>query len=577
MRLLTSTLLVLTLVACEGRIGGGPFPGGGDLANPQHPTFDPTLPSRPTDPTDPTDPNPMPMPLPSACAPNPYPGTSPVRRLSHDEYINSLVDLINIPAVQSVVRAEAAGFLADPQSLGFNNSSAFLDVKSVLAQQYMDAAEKIAAAAVIDLTKLLPCTPTAGQELTCATQFIQTFGKKLYRHTVTAEEQTLLLAAYNKGKTGYDFKTGIEFVVFAALQSPKFLYRAELDAPGVAVVRVVNPQELASRLSYLLWQSTPDDALLTAADTGKLATPSDVEAQARRMIADPKSQRFFNFVSQWLDLDALTNAKRDTTLFSSWNTNLISALRNENQTFVSNVIFQGDGKLATLLGADYTYLNQALSEHYGFGGVTGTTLQKVTNPAGRRGLLMQGGVLAVHDKENRTSIVRRGLAVRTQLLCQVIPAPPPDVAALGPIDQTLSQADRLAEHRTNTACATCHNLMDPLGQVFENIDAIGKSRTIDEGGHAVKTTGALTMTQAIDGPVADGAELVSRLSTAGEVRDCFSLHLYRFSMGRQEQMTDACSREQLHDRFEASGGDVRELLVGLTQTDDFLYRATTPP
>lgn len=570
---------MLCLAGCEARIAGPSalvdLNNPSDPSKPKRPEFDPTLPTRPL-PTLPTNPD-EPIPLPSACAPNPYPGAAPVRRLSHGEYVNSLVDTFNIPSVQTVIRTEAAGFVADPQSLGFNNSAAFLDVKPVLAQQYMDAAEKIAAAAVVDLTKLLPCTPTSGQELACATQFIQSFGKKLYRHTLTAEEQTLLLAAYNKGKNSYDFKTGIEFTVFAALQSPKFMYRTELDAPGVAAVRIVSPSELASRLSYLLWQSTPDDALIVAAETGKLATAQDVEAQARRMVADPKAQRFFNFISQWLDLDALTNARRDGTLFPSWNATLINALRAENQTFVDNVIFSGDGKLGTLLGADFTYLNQTLSQHYGFGNATGNTLQKVTNPAGRRGLLMQGGVLSVHDKENRTSIVRRGLAIRTQLLCQIIPAPPPNIPALGPVDQTLSQADRLAEHRNNPSCATCHVMMDPLGQVFESIDAIGKSRTVDEGGHGVKTAGEITQTQGINGAVADGADLVSKLSTAAEVRECFSLQLYRFSAGRQEVATDACSREQLNTRFAATGGNVRELLVGLTQTDDFLFRATTPP
>lgn len=572
MRALISLLMLTSLAACEGKIERPLGPN-----NAQHPKFDPSLPTRPNEPSNPSDPSVPTTPLPSACGPNPLPGPTLVRRLSHDEYSNSIADVLTAATVQTTVRTEAAALLPDPQSLGFNNGAAFLDVKPVLAQQYMDAAEKVAAAAVTDLTKLLPCTPTAGQELACATQFITHFGKRLYRRALDTDELNRLLAVYHKGKTDYDFKTGIEFVVFAALQSPKFLYRLELDAPGSAAVRVVSPTELASRLSYLLWRSGPDDALLAAVDQGKLSTPAEVEAQAKRMVADAKAQRFFDFVAQWLDLDALTNAKRDAAAFPEWNANLISALRGESQTFVSNVIFQGDGKLQTLLAADYTYLNQTLSQHYGVGGVTGGGFQKVSNPAGRRGLLMQGGVIAVHDKENRTSIVRRGLGIRTQLLCQVIPAPPPNIPALGPIDQTLSQADRLAQHRTDATCAGCHTLMDPLGEVFENIGASGKLRTVDEGGHAVKTTGVVTLTQTINGPVADGAELVSKLSTAAEVSDCFSLQLYRFTFGRQEQTADECSRSQLKDRFEASGGNVRELLVGLTQTDDFLYRATTPP
>jgi hypothetical protein len=222
-------------------------------------------------------------------------------------------------------------------------------------------------------------------------------------------------------------------------------------------------------------------------------------------------------------------------------------------------------------------VNAPLAKHYGFSGVTTQTYQKVQYPGRRAGLLMLGGVIAAHDKINRTSIVRRGLNVRTQVLCQLIPAPPPNIPPLGPIDQNQSQADRLAAHRTNATCAACHKLMDPIGQVFENVDAVGRDRTVDEAGRPVKTAGELKGTVDSDGPVADGAELVTRLSQSSEVRDCMALQVYRFSMGRGEEDADACSRGQLRARFKKSGSDLRELFVGVTQTDDFLYRAATSP
>jgi hypothetical protein len=192
---------------------------------------------------------------------------------------------------------------------------------------------------------------------------------------------------------------------------------------------------------------------------------------------------------------------------------------------------------------------------------------------------MLGGVLAVHDRESQTSIVRRGVAMRTTFMCQAVPAPPPNVPALGPVDQTQSQQDRLAQHRQNAACAGCHARIDPLGVPFENIDAVGRDRTTDETGRTVATVGELagSADSTLDGTVSDGFELVSRLAQGPDLRNCFATQLYRFSTGRKEEVADACSRYQLATRFKASGGDVRDFLVGLTQVDDFNLRRTTAP
>jgi hypothetical protein len=192
--------------------------------------------------------------------------------------------------------------------------------------------------------------------------------------------------------------------------------------------------------------------------------------------------------------------------------------------------------------------------------------------------MMLGGTLAVRDLSRRTSIVHRGVALRTLVMCQVIGAPPANVPALGPIDATLSQAQRLAEHRKTASCAACHDNIDSLGTPFEGFDAVGRARTMDEAGHAVETTGELTGSKDVqlNGPVSSGLALMQKLGQSAEVRDCFATQLYRFSSGRKEETGDQCSQYRMRKSFETSGGDVKALLLSLTQLDDFNTRQVQP-
>lgn len=503
-------------------------------------------------------------------------GLAPMRRLSHEEYRYSISDLQ--PTWSATVATQAGTLTPDSESLGFRNSSLFLDVKPVLAQQYMDAAEQVAALAVTNLTALLPCSPTpAANEAACAEQFVRTFGRKLYRHPLSTEEVERYKTVYAAARTGgYDFKTGIEWVVFSFLQSPGFLYRVELDAAGTSGVRAVTPIELASRLSYLIWQSGPDETLLAAAEAGQLTTRADLDVQARRMLDDPKARRLVGFFEQWLKWEKLDGLSRDATKFPGLPASLGPMMHNEVRLFTENAVFEGDHTLKTLLTGNFSYVNQALAQHYGIAGVTGTAFQRVTT-TGRGGLMLLGGNMALHDLNSRTSIVHRGVAVRTSVMCQVVPAAPPDIPALGPIDATLSQAQRLEMHRANPTCAGCHDLIDPLGVTFEGFDAVGRARTEDEAGHAIDTRGALTRSKDLElnGPVADANELMGRFGQSDEVRDCFATQVYRFSAGRKEETADACSTYTMKKRFEASGGDIKDLILTLTQLDDFDHRQVT--
>ncbi|MEW5739182.1 MAG: DUF1592 domain-containing protein [Myxococcota bacterium] len=554
MRWLLPLLLIIT--GCEGSFMGAT----GAPLSPDSPPLTPIVPGQT-------------QPIVTACTDTPTPGPAPLRRLSHEEYQNALVDLFGDEAL---AKQATTDFVADPVSLGFRNAARFLDVKPVLLQSYQAAAELVASEAVKDLPGLVPCDPSGGEG--CARTFIETFVRRAYRRELTPEEVERYLTVFRAGVMGADFKTGIEWVVGTALQAPNFLYRPEVEG-DLTRTQAVSPYELASRLSFFLWQSIPDEALLDAARTGRLATKEDVEREARRMLADPKAHRLFNFFEQWLDVDELVGLRRDATVFPGLPAALGELLREEAREYVTRTVLDGDGSLETLLAGEFSYVNGPLAQHYGLSGITGSAFQRVDWTSGKRGgFFMTSGPLVSHDKQTRTSIVNRGLRVRTLLLCQNIPAPPDNVPLnLGPIDSTASQGDRLAAHRTEAACAGCHNLLDPLGEPFENVDAVGRERAIDEGGHAVKTAGEVTGTRTLDGPVPDGLTLMKKLAVSDEVRECVVTQTFRFTAGREEQPADLCSRQRTLQAFKDANWNMKELFVAMTQTDDFLMKPAITP
>jgi hypothetical protein len=505
----------------------------------------------------------------------PSPGRSPLRRLSNTEYRNTIADLFsNVPAVVTLVPTATSSFPSEPESLGFRNSGDYLTVPSLAAQKFLDAAEQIAETAAAS-TSFVTCAGGV-QDAKCATAFINSFGKRVYRRPLAVEDTARYDALYGKAITsGYDFKTGIEWIVFAMLQSPQFLYRFELGSMPMGTYAKPTQYELASRLSYLYLQSMPDATLFTAADKGELATPAQLEAQARRLLADPKGQRIVDYFEQWLDTDSL-ELVRDPKIYAGVDATLPSLLEGETRAFVSDLLKSPTGTFSQLFTAPYTFANAALAKHYGLAGPTGSAFAKVDAP-GRAGVLTQGMMVA-HDKANRTSIVRRGLKIRTDVLCQIVPAPPPDVD-LSSLDKTatnVSQRQRLEAHRTVASCAACHTLMDPIGVVFEGFDAVGRARTVDETGMPVVVSSSISLTKDADGPVASPTELGQKLAQSEQVRGCYVTNNFRFFYGREVEQQDACSMARLLVDFKGANYNLTELLVALTRTDAFLYRGVTP-
>ena len=501
----------------------------------------------------------------------PSPGSAPLRRLSNAEYENSVSDLLEgVSGIDDLLTGLTREFPSESESLGFRNNAELLTVQPLLAQKYMDAAEQIAALAA-QSDELVPCTPDDEDPLACADGFIAEVGARFYRRPLTAGEAMRYRSMFEAALAEYDFETGVEWVLFSMLQSPQFLYRVERGRESSGNVTQPTAHEMATRLAYLFWQSTPDRQLLEAAQSSGLDAPDEVEALAREMLQDERSGRLFQYFAEWLDVDQLEAFDRDPEVFPDLSAELPSWLEQETKSLVDELLARPDGSFDELFTAPYTYVNAGLAEHYGLPIPSEEGFVKVDAPE-RSGVLTQALMLS-HDKPYRTSIVRRGLKIRTDLLCQNVPAPPDDVPLdLEAADSEQSQRERLEQHRANPTCAGCHQLLDPIGIVFESFDAVGRFRSIDEAGAPIITQSELTGTRDADGPVANVRELGARLAQSAEARDCYITQSFRFFFGREVEAADSCSMAALKQAFSESNHSLSELLIALTQTDAFLYR-----
>jgi hypothetical protein len=550
---LAACLAGLGLAACEGSLSGGEGgPGGPDGMTPGMGSAGS---------------NGVVGPQGSDCS-TPRPGAAPVRRMTRAEYNNTVRDLLGDTT------KPAQGFALEEEALGFNNNAANLVTSAALAEKYMLAAEGIAERATAAGSSTLGCDPVAMGNEACAKHFIESFGKRAFRRPLTPDESAMLLAQYTAGITDGDFATGIQMVIETALQSPAFLYRVEMGVAGVAGAAVrLTDWETASRLSYLLWGSMPDEALFTAAEAGKLTAPGDIEAQARRMLDDAKAHDAVeNFHEQWLDYDRVANVGKDAATFPDWTAEIGSLMHEETRRFMDDAVFGASGGIDALLTSPATFLNAKLAAFYGVTGPTGEAFEKVSLDATQRaGVLTLGSLLSINAHSNQTSPVHRGKLVRERFLCANIPPPPPNVMVKAPEpDPNSTTRQRFAQHSADAACKGCHSLMDPVGFGFENYDGMGRYRTMD-GALAVDASGELTATD-VDGTFTGVVGLAEKLAGSNDVRKCYETQWFRFAYGRGETDSDACSLSAIDTRVQAAGGSIKELLVALTQTDAFLYR-----
>ncbi len=346
--------------------------------------------------------------------------------------------------------------------------------------------------------RIFVCQPEKSSEQdACAKRILSTLARRAWRGPVKDSELQVPLRFYREARAQAGFEDGIEKALRALLMSPRFLFRIEQDPPGIAprTAYALSDLDLASRLSFFLWSSIPDDELLEAAIHGSLKQPAVLEKEVRRMLADPRSEALVNnFAEQWLYLRNLASASPDARIFPDFDDNLRQAFRRETEMFFESIMRE-DRNVLDLLRANYTFVNERLAKHYGIPNVYGSRFRRVTFDEGsvRGGLLGQGSVLTVSSYATRTSPVIRGKWVLTNILGSPPPPPPPNVPPLkeaGDSGKVLTMRERMAQHRANPPCAGCHKLMDPIGFSLENYDAVGRWRTT-EGGVPVDAAGGL--------------------------------------------------------------------------------------
>ena len=426
--------------------------------------------------------------------------------------------------------------------------------------------------------RIFVCRPaTAADEAPCAREIISTLARRAYRRPVTDADIEAPLAFYefSREEDG-SFEAGIETALRALLTSTEFLFRVERDPDGVAsgtTYRIAD-LELASRLSFFLWSSLPDDELLDLAERGELSEPGVIATQVRRMLADPRAETLAtNFAGQWLYLRNLDAVAPNLRLYPDFDDNLRQSFRRETEMLFSSIVDE-DRSVLELIDADYTFINERLARHYGIPNVYGDHFRRVAlaDDSQRRGVLGHGSILTVTSHATRTSPVRRGKWVLENILGMPPPPPPPNVPELGenePGQQPKTMRERMAQHRANPVCASCHRAIDPLGLAMENFDAIGRWRDRGAGWNAIDTTGSLP----------SGAEFigVAGLRDASlDQPDVFvgtmTEKLLTYALGRGVDHHDAPAVREIVRAAAAENHRFSALVVALAESTPFTMR-----
>jgi hypothetical protein len=425
--------------------------------------------------------------------------------------------------------------------------------------------------------RIFICHPqTAADEAPCARQILTNLAERAYRHPPGAEDVDDLMKFYRMGYQNGGFESGVRQGLTALLADPEFLYRAERPEPGIqeASVARISDLELASRLSFFLWSSVPDEELLRVAERGDLHTSSVLDAQVRRMLADPRSQTLAsNFAFQWLNMAKLAEIRPDVALFPNLNGDIRADFREELRLFVDTV-FRENHSVLDLLGANYTFVNERLALHYGIHDVRGSRFRRVTLTDSKRfGLLGKGAVLMVTSYPNRTAPVLRGAFILDRFLGAPPAAPPPNVGTLkeneeGKKAQTMREL--MAEHRRNPSCNGCHGIMDPLGFALENFDAVGQYRTRDRfAGTAIDASGELP-----DGTALHGPDDLRRALLAKPDRFVQTLteKLMTYALGRSLEYTDMSTVRAIARRTAGEDYRFQSLVMNIVNSDAFQMR-----
>jgi Protein of unknown function (DUF1592)/Protein of unknown function (DUF1588)/Protein of unknown function (DUF1595)/Protein of unknown function (DUF1587)/Protein of unknown function (DUF1585) len=506
-----------------------------------------------------------------------------LRRLTHSQYNNTVRDLLGDYS------RPADRFPPEDFVNGFKNQLRTQGMPPLLAEAYGAAAEKLALNAFRagDVNGLVPCKPASARDAKCRDQFVQAFGLRAFRRPLTDAEvrRYATLFSAQAGKTG-QFLDGARIVVEAMLQSPKFLFHAEW---GRADAR---DYEVASRLSYFLWDTMPDRRLFEAAANGELRSPDGIERVARAILAQPPARQAVDeFFAQWLRFDRVLGSVKDRRHYPEFTPELAAMMVQETRMLLDNLVW-ADGNFMEAFTADYSFLNSDLASLYGVPAPAGE-FERVRFPATahRAGLLGHGSFLASNAGPVETSPTARGIFIREQLLCQHVPNPPPGVNTQVPeptAERPLARRQRMQAHVENPSCASCHRLMDPIGFGLENYDAVGKWREQEAIVFEVPGPRGRPTTKTVSLPI-DGKGEIAGLTNAtfSEPRsigrlladsracqECVVKQVFRFAFGRVETPADREVLKSVTTAFRESGFKFKELLIALVRAPQFLEGTT---
>lgn len=564
-----SALLVLCLAACPGGEGATGDPTdtdvGGTTAGSTPGTGGPDDSSGGEQPTG--EPEETTGGEPAACEPL----RSPLRRLSRNELRNTLADLFpttTLPELELPVDK--------PKDL-FGNNVDTQEPTDVYVESHWRATIKVADAVVADLANVTGCTlDSDAARQACADAYVPALLRRAYRRPVAQAEVDRYLGDFLPTQwSAHGFDVAMKLMITAVLNSPSFLYRPELGAEGAdpAATMSLRGEELAVRLSYFLWQTMPDETLAAAAESGLLDTAAGLEAEARRLLNDPRARpAVADFHRQWLRLDGLEAIQRDEAVFPAWSPELAPMMTESLRRYVEHAFWDGEGTLSSLLLDPVGFANAALAPIYGVQ-VAGDELELVSlDGAQRAGLLTQPALMASMAHERFDAPIKRGVYVIDRFMCVGIGAPPPDVPDIPPADPMegpKTTRQRIEETHIQESCKSCHTLIDGVGFAFNNYDAIGMYR-LTENGLNVDSTGSLTGTAGITADFNGAIELSQLLASSGEVERCFGKQVFRYAQGRREGASDMCALDQA---LAAADGDMQELMIQLVLTDNFRQRA----
>lgn len=549
----------LALASCSGEISDPPrqFPTSANAANVPAGSLDSSGPGSSRSP----DAQPQ---VPAAAVSGELPAPR-LRRLTLSQYENSVRDLLG-------VTADTAMLTAIPP---LNGMRAIGASSVALPQRDVEVLETLASTASArafgDATQRQKLTGCDAEQAGCAESFVSSFGARVFRRPLTDAERArylgLLRTATQLSSDGW---IGLRVVTQAFLQSPSFLYRAELGEPDPRAVprRTLSNHEVASRLSFFLWNSTPDSALLAAADSGELATPTGFAAQLDRLLASPRATEAIDeLFSDYLQLDALDALVKLPEAYPSATPTLPSAMKQETLLSLRDFLWSDRGDFREVFTSNRSFVNPELAKLYGVRAPTADSFSEISLPATgpRAGLLTQASFLALHAHPGRSSPTLRGKFIRENLLCQAIPAPPPDVNTSLPAipKDAMTARDRLTQHRANPSCAGCHSLMDPLGLALEQFDGLGAFRQT-ENGKPIDPSGELDGMQ-----FRDARELAAVLAMRPGTADCFVRTVLRYARGALENDSEAPLLTALGGEFQTAGFRLPDLISRVATEPSF--------